>query len=87
MSFEVREVQPTPNPNAVKFVLDRVIADRPMSFLSPAVGNEDPIASQLFAINGVSGLLFLGDFVTVSKRPEARWADITAKVKQTLAGI
>jgi len=58
-----------------------------MSFLNPAVGNEDPIASRLFAINGVTGLLFLGDFVTVTKRPEARWADITAKVKQALAEI
>jgi hypothetical protein len=87
LQFEVREVQPTPNPNAVKFVLDRVIADRPMSFLNPAAGNEDPIASRLFAINGVSGLFFLGDFVTVTKRPEARWAEINAKVKQTLAEI
>jgi Scaffold protein Nfu/NifU N terminal len=87
LPYEVREVQPTPNPNALKFVLDRVIADRPTSFLDPASGKDHPIASRLFAIPGVTSLLILGDFVTVSKRPEARWADIKAKVEQTLASV
>jgi hypothetical protein len=71
----------------MKLVLDRVIADRPMSFLNPASGNEHPIASRLFAIKGVNGLLLLGDFVTVTKQPEARWPEITKNVKQALAGL
>jgi Scaffold protein Nfu/NifU N terminal len=85
LPFRVTEVQPTPNPNAVKLILDRVIADCPISFLNPESGKEHPIASRLFAINGVTGLLLLGDFVTVTKTPEARWADITKKVEQALA--
>ena len=87
MPFKVREIQPTPNPNAVKLVLDRVIADRPMSFLEPAAGAGHPIASRLFAIPGINGLLLLGDFVTVTKRPEARWADVTKSVEQALESI
>lgn len=84
MPFKVTEVQPTPNPNAVKLILDRVIADCPTSFLNAASGSKHPIASRLFAINGVTGLLLLGDFVTVTKTPEARWADITKRVEQAL---
>ena len=87
MPFNVLEVQPTPNPNAMKLVLDRVIADRPMSFLNPASGNEHPIASRLFAVKGVCGLLLLGDFVTVTKESAARWPEITKNVKQTLATL
>jgi Scaffold protein Nfu/NifU N terminal len=83
--FKVREVQPTPNPNAMKLILDRVIADSPMSFLDPAAGTEHPIASRLFAIKGVTALLLLGDFVTVTKAPEAKWAEITGKVRRALA--
>ena len=41
-----------------------------MSFLNAASGNEHPIASKLFAITGVTALLLLGDFVTVTKRPK-----------------
>jgi hypothetical protein len=85
--FNVREVQPTPNPNAMKLILDRVIADSPTSFLNVASGNGHPIASRLFAINGVTALLLLGDFVTVTKAPEAKWADITARVKRALAAL
>jgi hypothetical protein len=87
LPFEVREVQPTPNPNAVKFVLDRVISDHPMSFLNPSSGKDHPMALRLFAIPGVATLLFLGDFVTVGKRPEARWVDIKSKVEQALASV
>ncbi len=87
MPFKVTEVQPTPNPNAVKFVLDRVIGDRPMSFLDAASGKEHPIASKLFAIPGVTGLLMLGDFITVNKQPAARWAEITKQVEQALASL
>ena len=87
MPFKVTQVQPTPNPNAVKLMLDRVIADRPASFLNAASGKEHPIASKLFAIPGITGLLILGDFITVNKQPEARWTEITKQVEQALASL
>lgn len=87
MPFKVTQVQPTPNPNAVKLTLDRVITDRPVSFLNAASGKEHPIASKLFAIPGITGLLILGDFITVSKQPDARWPEITKRVEQALASL
>jgi hypothetical protein len=83
----VREVQPTPNPNAAKFVLDRPITEQPTSFLTNEAAEGHPLARRLFQINGVSSLLLLGDFVTVNKTPEARWTDITAKVKKILSEV
>ena len=87
MPFRVREVQQTPNPNATKYILDRSISDRPMSFLDASSAQDHPVASLLFGIPGVSGLLLLDDFVTVNKRPEATWPPITNKVKRVLASI
>lgn len=87
MPFTVTEVQSTPNPNATKFVLDRAISDHPVSFFNAESGNTHPIASRLFAIAGVSGILLLGDFVTVNKTPDAKWADITPKVKKALTAV
>ncbi len=37
--FRVIEVQPTPNPNAHKFMLDRAISDAPVSFLNSEAAN------------------------------------------------
>jgi len=84
MGWRVLEVQPTPNPNAAKFILDRRIAEQPTSFLNSGSAEGYPVAKQLFAIPGVSSLLFLGDFVTVNKRPEASWDKITSGVQKVL---
>jgi Scaffold protein Nfu/NifU N terminal len=83
--FAVREIQPTPNPNAVKFVLDQSITEQPASFFNASQAKDHPIAARLFAISGVNNVLLLGDFVTVGKTPESRWADIRNAVKQVLS--
>ena len=85
MPFRVTEVQPTPNPNAAKFMLDRPINDGPVSFLSRDQADGHPIARALFAIPGVTSVLLLGDFVTVNKSAEANWPQMKRKVQQVLA--
>jgi hypothetical protein len=84
MGFVVKEIQPTPNPNAVKFVLDQEIADRPISFLTPEEGQDHPLAKQLFSIKGVTSVLLLGDFITINKQPQIAWKTITEKVEEIL---
>jgi hypothetical protein len=85
MPFQVQEIQPTPNPNAMKFVLDRVIVQQPLSFFGADAAKGNPLAEKLFAIRGVSSLLLLGDFITVNKLPDARWDQIAPGVKSVLA--
>ena len=85
MAVRVLEVQLTPNPNALKFILDQPISDRPLSFFSAEAAVGNAIAVRLFAISGVASLLLLGDFVTINKSPQARWADITGKAKKVLS--
>ncbi|HRK31112.1 MAG TPA: NifU N-terminal domain-containing protein [Tepidisphaeraceae bacterium] len=85
MPFEVITTQPTPNPNALKFVLGAVIAPSPQSFFNAPAAAGHAVASRLFAIKGVTNVLLLGDFVTISKTPEAKWAAITPAVKRVLA--
>ncbi len=83
--MKVLEVQPTPNPNAVKIVVDQPISDTPLSFFNPAAGKDHPLAAKLFAIPGVTSLLILNDFVTVSKAADAVWKNITPAAKRVLA--
>jgi hypothetical protein len=86
MPFTVTDVQPTPNPNAAKFILDRAIVQQPTSFFNAAAAKDDPLASKLFAIEGVTSVLMLGDFVTINKRPEVKWKAITERVQEVLQG-
>ncbi|MBV8780030.1 MAG: NifU N-terminal domain-containing protein [Phycisphaerae bacterium] len=84
MPYRVTAVDPTPNPNAMKFMLDRPISVDSESFLDSSAANENELAKALFAIDGVAGLLFLGDFVTVNKTPAGAWKQITPRVKKVL---
>ena len=87
MPFVVSEVQPTPNPNAAKFILDRSVSEQPTSFFNAGAATGDPLASKLFGIPGVSSLLFLGDFITVNKTPDADWKEVAAQVLAVLAAV
>ena len=84
MGLKVLEVQPTPNPNAMKFVLDGEVSPRPASFFDAGAAAEHSLAARLFEIEGVTGLLLLGDFVTINKSPAARWDDIKRQAKAVL---
>ena len=86
MGFKVVEIQPTPNPNAVKFVLNGPVSQQPLSFFNVAAAKGFPLAEALFAIEGVTSLLLLGDFITINKSSAADWADITPRARAVLAG-
>ncbi|MGA2497017.1 MAG: NifU N-terminal domain-containing protein [Tepidisphaeraceae bacterium] len=85
MPYQVTDVQVTPNPNALKFVLDHPVSQQPVSFFNAAAARDHPLAVKLFAVDGVTSVLLLGDFVTVNKGPDARWNSITPKVRKVLA--
>ena len=84
--FGVVAVEATPNPNARKFVLDRAAFPAPAGFRTPESAAGHPLASRLFAVPGVCGVLLLGDFVTVNKLPDATWRTVAPAVKRALRG-
>jgi hypothetical protein len=84
MSYTVVHFQETPNPNALKCILDRPAADRPRSYFAAPEAAADPLAARLFAIDGVTNVLINADWVTVGKRPDAPWPRIRAAVQKVL---
>ena len=83
--MQVIEIQPTPNPNALKFLLDGQLSQHPVSCLNAASAQSNEIAKRLFAVNGITSVLILGDFVTVNKAPDASWTEIKRGVKKILS--
>jgi Fe-S cluster biogenesis protein NfuA len=83
--MKVRSVQPTPNPNAFKFVLDtRVVASGVRNYTEPAQVKGDPLGAALFAIEGVDTLFFCEDFITVSMLESADWREVHDRVVEVL---
>ncbi len=76
------DVQPTPNINAMKFILSRRITEgRSQTFRSPEEAANSPLASALFAIPGVVQVFFLNNFITLTRTAEADWPEIISQAE------
>ncbi len=72
----------TPNPNSIKWVLGRPVVPGSASahFESAPEPSVSPLAARLFAVEGVVGVFFASNFVTVTKRPEVEWTDLAQPI-------
>lgn len=78
-------VEPTPNPNSLKFILGReIIARGPYEFATASEAKDSPLATRLFDIPGVEGVFIGANFVSVRKTQEARWGDIEPKAVEII---
>lgn len=86
MSAMVR-FQPTPNPNAGKFVVDRRVVEGKgsKSFFSAQQAQDDPIAAAIFGLEGVASVFMADDFVTVTKNADADWSALRPAVEAAIA--
>ena len=86
-------VQGTPNPNAAKFTLNRVIAAQGRTYRLPAeasaqagdaVGADADWARQLLGLPGVTQVFAINNFISVTKTNETDWNVIGPQVEQIL---
>ncbi len=83
--MKVQSVQPTPNPNAFKFLLDeKVVPSGVLNYTQASEASGDPLGEALFAVNGVSTLFFCDNFITVSMVENADWREVHDAVVQVL---
>jgi hypothetical protein len=84
MPYLVREFEDTPNPNAIKCVLDRPISDGRASFTSSEAASEHPVAAALFEVRGVANVMLYDDWLTIGREPGANWRTIRTAVSRVL---
>jgi Fe-S cluster biogenesis protein NfuA len=84
--MNVQSIQPTPNPNAFKFLTDRpLVADgKTRSYSKPEEARTDVLAQALFAVPGVETLFFCENFVTISMTAKADWRAVAEQVTALL---
>ena len=84
--MKVKSVQPTPNPNAFKFILEgRVVGQGDVrNYTQATEAKGDALGEALFAIAGVDTVFFCDDFVTVSMIESADWRAVHDEVVKIL---
>ena len=79
------EIQPTPNENALKFVVNRRVTEgRSQTFRSSQDAAVHPLAVRLFAIPGVVQVFLLNDFLTVTRDPSKPWDEIATAAQAAI---
>ena len=74
---KIADIQETPNPNAVKFILKEPVShgtSHSFKQREDAAGNK--LAESLFAIESVVSVFYMDKMITVEKTDEAEWDDI-----------
>jgi len=74
---KISDIQETPNPNAVKFILrEPVTSGVARQFGSSDQAQSDDLAKALFDIGNVVSVFYMDNMVTVEKEDAADWDDL-----------
>lgn len=79
------DIQPTPNPNALKFILNRPVKNVGNStYKSPSESGENQLALELFKVRGIDQLHFFDNVIAVTKFSYEDWHNVELGVIKTL---
>jgi Fe-S cluster biogenesis protein NfuA len=71
---KIAEIEPTPNPNAMKFILREPLTwGITRSYDNPAQAEGDPLAAALFDIEHVTNVFYVDHWITVTQDGQADW--------------
>ena len=72
----------TPNPNAMKFVVNKRIVNDIYEFKSLEDSSESPLAKSLFGFEFVNEVFFDFNFVSIIQKPEFKWQENVMDVRE-----
>lgn len=74
---KIADIQETPNPNAVKFILKEPVSyGTSHSFKTADAGAEDKLAKSIFDVGEVVSVFYMDKMITVEKTDDAEWDEI-----------
>src|SRR3979411_1807738 len=74
---KISDIQETPNPNAVKFILREPVTNGvALQFDSAEKAQGDPLAKSLFEIGNVVSVFYMGNMITTEKEDSADWDEL-----------
>lgn len=84
MAFYIH-VQETPNPDAVKFISQYTVkAEGKSNYKAADEAEHQPLATKLFAIDGVKSVFFFDNYITITRTEGADWGPLGEAVMDLL---
>jgi Fe-S cluster biogenesis protein NfuA len=74
---KISDIEETPNPNAVKFILREPVSNGvARQYASAALAENDPLAKSLFDVGQVVSVFYMDKMITVEKEDEGDWDEL-----------
>ena len=74
---KISDIEETPNPNAVKFILREAVSNGvARQYGSADLGENDPLAKSLFDVGHVVSVFYMDRMITVEKDDEGDWDEL-----------
>ena len=74
---KISDIEETPNPNAVKFILREAVSHGvARQYGSAADAVDDPLATSLFDVGHIVSVFYMDRMITVEKEDEGDWDDL-----------
>jgi Fe-S cluster biogenesis protein NfuA len=78
---KIAEIEPTPNPNAMKFILREPLSwGIAHSYENAEQAKGDPLANALFALTHVTNVFYVDRWLTVTQDGAVDWEDLAREV-------
>ena len=79
------DIQPTPNPNALKFIINLPVKlEGNSTYKSPSECQDNQLALELFKVRGIDQLHFFENVIAITKFSYEDWTSVESAVMKTL---
>ena len=77
--------EPTPNPSSLKFLPGKIVMEKETAdFRNVGEAKRSPLALNLFKIDGVEGVFFGSDFISITKNDNNEWQMLNPSISETI---
>jgi len=71
----------TPNPEVMKFVSNRMLADKSLEFLNPSEAKKIPMVQKIFSLPFVESIFLSSNFISIKKTNNIEWGEIILELR------
>ena len=77
----------TPNPEVMKFVSNRMLADKSLEFLNPSEAKKIPMIQKIFSLPFVESIFLSSNFISIKKTSNLEWGEIILELRNFITKI
>ena len=77
----------TPNPEVMKFVSNRMLADKSLEFLNLSEAKKIPMIQKIFSLPFVESIFLSSNFISIKKTSNLEWGEIILELRNFITKI